>query len=367
LRIAQVSPLHESVPPRLYGGTERVVHYLTESLVDMGHEVTLFASGDSRTSARLIPPVPRSLRLAGSKDAVAPHALMMEMVLARLQEFDVVHFHTDSWHLPFARRAPVPCLTTMHGRLDLPELAPLFWEFREHPLISISDAQRAPLAWANWMATVYHGLPADLLPFRPGPGQYLAFTGRISPEKRADVAIEVALRLGIELRIAAKVDDADRAYFERVVQPLLDQPGICFVGEIDEGQKAEFLGNAMALLFPIDWPEPFGLVMIEAMSCGTPVVAIRKGSVPEVVDHGRSGLIVNPGSSAVEDLVAATRVALAMDRRIVRETFNRRFTSRRMAEDYVRVYRRLVAGRGPGISPPPSSEVAVGAEHGRNR
>jgi glycosyltransferase involved in cell wall biosynthesis len=366
LRIAQVSPLYESVPPRLYGGTERVVHFLTEALVDMGHEVTLFASGDSQTSARLIAPIDSALRLSGSKEAVAPHTLMMEMVLARIREFDIVHFHTDCWHLPLARRLPIPSLTTLHGRLDLPELAPLFWEFRDHPAVSISDAQRAPLAWAKWMATVYHGLPPDLLPFGRGRGHYLAFVGRISPEKRLHVAIEVAVRLGIELRIAAKVDDADRSYFESMIRPLLDQPGITFIGEINDRQKADFLGNAMALLFPIDWPEPFGLVMIEAMSCGTPVVAVRRGSVPEVVDHGRSGLIVNQSSHVVDDLAAATLEALRMNRRVVRETFDRRFTSRRMAEDYLRVYRRLIAGRGLGISPA-SIEVAVGAEHGRNR
>jgi glycosyltransferase involved in cell wall biosynthesis len=367
LRIAQVSPLYESVPPLSYGGTERVAHFLTEELVAMGHDVTLFASGDSITRARLIAPVPRALRLAGCKDFVSPNVLLLEAVLTKAREFDLIHFHTDNWHFPFARRLPVPCLTTAHGRLDLPELVPLFREFKELPMISISDAQREPLPSVNWAATVYHGLPPHLLPlvpFNPGPGQYLAFTGRISPEKRPDLAIEIARRAGLELRIAAKVDAADREYFEKVIRPLLGQPGITWVGEIGDREKRAFLGNALALLFPIDWPEPFGLVMIEAMSCGTPVIAFCRGSVPEVIDHGLSGLIVHHVDQAVEAVVEAAR----MSREIVRETFEARFTSSRMAEDYVRVYRRLcgveaggrVLGNGPALRP-------VGAEHGRNR
>jgi glycosyltransferase involved in cell wall biosynthesis len=364
LRIAQVSPLHESVPPRLYGGTERIVHYLTEELVRLGNEVTLFASGDSQTSGRLISMAPQALRLCGCKDGTAPHVLMLEQVLIRAHEFDIVHFHTDWLHLPFGRRMGIPSLTTLHGRLDLPELRPLFWEYRESPLVSISDAQREPVGWANWVGTVYHGLPMGLLPFHPGAGRYLAFTGRISPEKRPDLAIEIARRAGIELRIAAKVDAADRDYFEQVVRPLLHGPGVQFIGEIGEEQKREFLGNALALLFPIDWPEPFGLVMIEAMSCGTPVVAMRRGSVPEVVDHGQSGLIVH---SADEALAAVHQIASGRgpSRELVHETFVRRFTSRRMAEDYLRVYRRLcglprIFGNGAALRP-------VGAEHGRNR
>lgn len=395
VRIAQVSPLHERVPPRLYGGTERIVHYLTEELVAMGHEVTLFASGDSVTTGRLIAPVPEALRLCGCRDPIPPHILELEQVLARLHQFDIVHFHTDSWHLPFARRLGVPNVTTAHGRLDLPEVGALLWEFREQAMLSISDSQRSPVAWANWEATVYHGLPPRLYPFNPEPyghrGGYLAFTGRIAPEKRPDLAIEIARRAGIHLKIAAKVDAADRAYFEHVVRPMLSAPGVEFIGEIGDSQKSEFLGNAMALLFPIDWPEPFGLVMIEAMSCGTPVIATRRGSVPEVIDHGRSGFIVDSVDEAVEAVWAIARQSnggagmragesrwhedkfhLPGGRHGVRETFEARFTARRMAEDYLNVYRRLCGSlpeahlsdeQGPEVP----GAVAVGVEHGRNR
>jgi len=338
MRIAQVAPLAEAVPPLLYGGTERIVSYLTEELVALGHEVTLFASGDSRTTAQLEAVVPRALRLDASvRDVIAPHILMLSRLQERLGEFDVVHFHTDYLQLPLMRSAGVPFLTTLHGRLDLPELAPLMRAFPEAPFVSISDAQRRPLPFAHWAGTVHHGLPAALLPFSPRDRGYLAFLGRISPEKGPDAAIRIARATGLPLRIAAKVDNADRAYFEAVVRPLLDQPGVEFIGEIDEMQKAEFLGGAAALLFPIQWPEPFGLVMIEAMACGTPVVAFNRGSVPEVVEEGVSGFVVEDETSAL----AALRRIGAIDRAAVRRAFEARFTARRMAEDYLALYRRL--------------------------
>ncbi|HLT25408.1 MAG TPA: glycosyltransferase family 4 protein [Zeimonas sp.] len=338
MKIAQIAPLYESVPPHAYGGTERVVSYLTEELVRQGHEVTLFASGDSSTRARLVPGCRRSLRLdAGCLDPLAHHLLMLENVFQRASSFDVVHFHVDYLHFPFARRARIPHVATLHGRLDLPELRPLFDEYREMPLVSISDAQRRPLAAANWMATVHHGLPAERFRFHPDGGDYLAFLGRISPEKRVDRAIAIARAAGLPLRIAAKVDRADREYFENVIEPLLEQPGIEYLGEIGDEQKSEFLGNARALLFPIDWPEPFGLVMIEAMACGTPVVAWRNGSVPEVVDEGVTGFIVQSRDEAV----AAVRRAGSLDRARCREVFEERFTAQRMARDYLRLYERL--------------------------
>ncbi len=287
MRIAQVAPLYESVPPKYYGGTERIVSYLTEELVRQGHDVTLFASGDSVTAAQLVPACPSSLRLDRScEDQLAHHVLMLEHVVQRAAEFDVLHFHVDYLHFPFSRRQPTPHVTTLHGRLDIPDLVPLYREFNGVPLVSISDAQREPLPWANWLATVYHGLPPDLYRFRGEPGGYLAFLGRISPEKRVDRAIEIAQRVRMPLRIAAKIDAVDQAYFEREIEPLLDDPLVEYVGEIGETEKDEFLGNAQALLFPIDWPEPFGLVMIEALACGTPVIAYRHGSVPEVLDDG---------------------------------------------------------------------------------
>jgi glycosyltransferase involved in cell wall biosynthesis len=338
MRIAQVAPLFESVPPRLYGGTERVVSYLTEALVRMGHEVTLFASGDSSTRARLAACVPRSLRLDGRSHLhLVPHLLEMEEVFRRHADFDVMHFHTDPVHFPFARRYPTPHVTTFHGRLDIPELAELMHEYQDLPVISISDAQRAPLPGARWQGTVHHGLPQDLLHFHPGPGRYLAFLGRISPEKRCDRAIEIARRLGQPLRIAAKVDAADKEYFVERIRPLLSHPLIEFVGEIGEREKDEFLGNATALLCPIDWPEPFGLVMIEAMACGTPVIAFRAGSVPEVVEPGVTGFVV-------DDMDMAARATLAagqLDRRRCRHRFEQRFSAERMAREYVAVYARL--------------------------
>ncbi len=338
MRIAQVAPLYESVPPRYYGGTERVVSYLTEELVRQGHDVTLFASGDSTTEARLVAGCRRSLRLDRTCfDPLAYHMLMLEQVFQRAGAFDIVHFHVDYLHFPVTRRRRIAHLTTLHGRLDPPELRPLYEEFREMPVASISDAQRAPLPRLNWQATVHHGVPAERYRFHGARGDYLAFLGRISPEKGVDRAIDIARRVGMPLRIAAKVDRQDNEYFENVIEPLLDEPGIEFVGEIGDDDKSEFLGNAHALLFPIDWPEPFGLVMIEAMACGTPVVAYRHGSVPEVIEHGRTGFIVERRDEAI----AAVRRVSALSRERCREAFERRFTARRMARDYLHLYERL--------------------------
>jgi glycosyltransferase involved in cell wall biosynthesis len=340
LRIAQVAPLSESVPPQLYGGTERVVAYLTDELVRQGHQVTLFASGDSRTRAQLVPVWPRALRLGGEPgDFLMHHLLMVEVVARRAREFDVLHFHIAHIHESVARRLATPHVTTLHGRLDLPGVAAFYREVPDVPLISISDAQRVPLPEGNWVRTVHHGLPPDLLPFHAEPDRYLAFLGRISPEKRVDRAIAIAKACGVPLRIAAKVDPADRDYFEREIAPLLDHPLVEFAGEIGEAQKAAFLGHARALLFPIDWPEPFGLVMIEAMACGTPMSAFRGGSVEEIVDDGISGFVVED----IDAAAAAVGRIDAVDRRGCRRTFERRFTDERMAADYVRVYEEAIA------------------------
>jgi glycosyltransferase involved in cell wall biosynthesis len=349
MRIAQVSPLYESVPPSHYGGTERVVSYLTEELVRQGHEVTLFASGDSRTSARLVPGCAQALRLHPQfQDPIVPHLIMIERAaaMARAGAFDVIHFHTDYHSFPQVRQSTVPCVTTIHGRLDLPDLGPLYREFRDVPVVSISDFQRRPQPWANWVATVHHGLPLDLYRFvgQQRRGAYVAFIGRVSREKRLDLAIQIARLARVELLIAAKVDKADREYFEREIRPLLGEPGARFIGEIGDREKNEFLGNALAMLFPIDWPEPFGLVMIESMACGTPVIAFPRGSVPEVIDHGVTGLIVN----SVEEAAAALGHADSMDRRACRARFEERFISARMARDYLRVYERMMAV-GPGM------------------
>ncbi|MBP7148851.1 MAG: glycosyltransferase family 4 protein [Acidobacteria bacterium] len=344
MRIAQVSPLYESVPPRLYGGTERVVSWLTEALIDAGHEVTLFASGDSRTRARLVPACERALRLdERCALPLAHHMLQLEQVFSRLRDFDVVHFHADFLHFPLSRRHEFAHVTTLHGRLDIPDLAPLYDEYDDMPVVSISDAQRRPLPAAHWVGTVHHGLPPDLFRIGRGAGGYLAFLGRISPEKRADRAIEIARRIGMPLRIAAKVDRADQEYFAREIQPLLDDPLVDFVGEIHDGDKQEFLGEAAALLFPIDWPEPFGLVMIEALACGTPVVAYRHGSVAEIVEDGVSGFVVDDLDAAVR----GTRRALELDRAACRAAFERRFTAARMARDYFAVYRNLTRATAP--------------------
>ena len=337
MKIAQVAPLIESVPPKLYGGTERVVCHLVDELVRQGHDVTLFASGDSRTSARLVPGSARALRLGRCQDAIAPHVYMLEQVLKHGAEFDVVHFHVAPLHFSIARRCCPAHLTTLHGRLDIPELQPLFNEFSELPCVSISDAQRAPLPRANWIGTVPHGLPPDLLRFQSRPGSYLAFLGRISPEKRVDRAIAIAKASRQPLRIAAKVDPADAAYFAREIEPLLDDPLVDYIGEIGEGEKSEFLGNASALLFPIDWPEPFGLVMIESLACGTPVIAFRGGSVPEVLEDGVSGFIVD----SVDEAVAAVARLNRLDRRLCRQRFEARFSVARMAASYVELYERV--------------------------
>jgi glycosyltransferase involved in cell wall biosynthesis len=340
VRIAQVAPLYESVPPQLYGGTERVVSWLTEELVRQGHDVTLFATGDSVTKARLVATVPRALRLdAGCLDQLAPHLLLLEEVFRHRGEFDVVHFHCDYLHFPLSRRHRQPHVTTLHGRLDIPELPRLYREYAGEPVVSISEAQRRPLPWLNWQGTVYHGMPRDLHRFHDGPGQYLAFLGRVSPEKGIDRAVEIARRLDMPLKVAAKVDRADRDYFKDEIQPLLKRsaPLVEFVGEVGGQAKDEFLGNAIALLFPIDWPEPFGLVMIEAMACGTPVIAFRRGSVPEVMGDGVTGFVVDD----IDGAVTAVGHVGELHRRRCREVFERRFSDERMARDYVAVYRRL--------------------------
>jgi len=338
MRIAQVAPLIESVPPKHYGGTERIVSYLTEELVRAGHDVTLFASGDSVTNARLIAACQRSLRKnERCKDPVAREVLLLDHVIEYVNEFDLIHFHTGYLHFPVSRYLPVPHVTTLHGRLDFPDVISVFDRFRNEPLISISNAQRRPLPWANWHSTIYHGLPKELFTFQPNQGDYLAFLGRISPEKGADQAIEIAKRVSMPLKIAAKVDRADRRYFKREIEPLLTQSHVEWVGEISDRQKNEFLGNAYALLFPIDWPEPFGLVMIEAMACGTPVIAYDRGSVPEVMEDGVTGFIVNEIEQAVE---AVDRVR-DLSRAGCRGVFEKRFTASRMASDYVDAFVRL--------------------------
>ena len=341
MRIAQISPLMEAVPPKLYGGTERIVAYLTDALVAMGHEVTLFASGDSITAATLAAAWPQALRLDPTiRDHVAPLMAMLETVAQRAGEFDVIHLHCDYLGYSALRRVGTPFLATLHGRLDLPELKPLYTVFSDVPVVSISDAQRAPLPQAHYISTVPHGLPERLLLPGDGDGGYLAFLGRISPEKAPDRAIRIAALAGMKLKIAAKVDRVDQEYFKEQIEPLLVLPHVEFVGEITEAQKSEFLGNAAGLLFPIAWREPFGLAMIEAMACGTPVVAMRNGSVPEVVDDGVTGFIV---ASEPEAASAARRLHL-LDRARIRQVFEERFTAERMAEDYLALYRRLVAG-----------------------
>jgi glycosyltransferase involved in cell wall biosynthesis len=340
MKIAQIAPLIESVPPRLYGGTERVVSYLTEDLVAQGHQVTLFASGDSITAADLVPCCTQALRLDTAVSDVVPYyMLMLDKVRSRAAEFDVLHFHIDHFHFPIFRHLPIPSLTTLHGRQDHRDCLPFFAGFSDMPLISISEAQRAPLPHANFVATIHHGIPQNLheANYRP-TGGYLAFVGRITPEKGPVDAIRIAQSLGIPLKIAAKVDKVDEAYFREVVQPMLSTEGVEFIGEINEKDKGPFLQDAIALLFPICWPEPFGLVMIEAMACGTPVLAYRAGAVPEVIDEGVTGMIVDNIDQAC---IASVQVA-ALDRHKVRRRFEERFTARRMANDYVRVYRGLV-------------------------
>ena len=342
MKIAQVAPLWESVPPKLYGGTERIVSYITEELVRMGHDVTLFASGDSETAARLEAVCPQALRLnTGIFNRDAPMIILQERSLGATGDFDVIHSHLDFLGFPLARRNPLPVVTTLHGRLDLPELQPVFREYADMPLVSISDAQRQPLPWANWHATIYHGLPRNLYSFHPQPQQYLAFLGRISPEKRPDHAIEVAKRTGIPLRMAAKVDPADLQYYLAEIEPLLDHPLIEFIGEISDEEKDNFLGNALALVCPYDWPEPFGLVLIEALACGTPVLAYRRGSIPEIIDNGVTGFV----SENLSEMAEAVGRLTEIDRRRCRDAFEERFTADRMARNYVALYKRIIEDR----------------------
>jgi glycosyltransferase involved in cell wall biosynthesis len=339
MRIAQVAPLYESVPPQAYGGTERVVSVLTEELVAMGHEVTLFASGDSVTSANLVAVCPRSLRLDPEcHDTLAWHQLELATLARQHASFDVLHFHVDYLHFGLSRALDLPQLTTLHGRLDLPELGPLYEEFSDMPVVSISYDQRKPLPRANWLATVYHGLSIGPEHFNPSPEDYLVFVGRISREKRPDRAVEIANALGMKLKVAAKVDESDRAYYDEEIAPLFANPLVEYLGELDEAHKLELMGKSRALLMPIDWPEPFGLVAIEAMACGTPVLAFRRGSMPEVIDEGVTGLLVEDMPGAI----AATPRLIELPREQVRATFERRFSARGMAESYVRAYESVV-------------------------
>jgi glycosyltransferase involved in cell wall biosynthesis len=338
MRIAQISPLTEAVPPKLYGGTERVISWLTEELVSLGHDVTLFASGDSLTTATLAPMWPRALRLDGSvRDPNALHMMMVEQVCRRADEFDILHFHLDYYPFSLMSRQRIPFITTLHGRLDLPEHQPVFETFSSIPLVSISNSQRRPVHKATWVDTVYHGLPKGLLAPKSKTPSYLAFLGRISPEKRVDRAIHIAERCGLPLKIAAKVDPADIDYFNADIRPLLEKPHVEFIGEISDAEKSDFLSGAVALIVPIDWPEPFGLVMIEAMACGTPVVAYNRGAAPEIVEDGVTGFVVEDETSAVG---AIKNIGL-ISRAKVREQFEQRFTSNRMALDYLSAYRKV--------------------------
>jgi glycosyltransferase involved in cell wall biosynthesis len=331
------------VPPKLYGGTERVVSYITEELERRGHRVTLFASGDSQTSAHLVPGCPKALRIAGSTDLASPlHLAMLARIFNTASErFDIIHSHVDYWSFPFSRLTNVPIVSTMHGRLDLSDLHPVYKQFSDAPVVSISDAQRTPLPNMNWIATVHHGMPRNLLRFHEQPDRYLAFIGRISPEKGIDVAIGVSLAANIPLKIAAKVDPVDQDYFVKVIEPKMKHPLIEFIGEIDDSQKSDFLGNAYALLFSIDWPEPFGLAMIESLACGTPVIARPCGSVREIVRHGVTGLI----AADFDSLVDATRRISSISRETCRREFEERFTSQVMVEKYERIYHNLLAER----------------------
>ena len=355
MRIAQVAPLTEAVPPKFYGGTERVVHWLTEELVALGNDVTLFASGDSRTSAKLDPMWPRALRLDGSvRDPNALHMVMLERVRQKCdnEEFDILHFHLDYYPFSLFSRQPTPFLTTLHGRLDLPEHQPVFTTFASAPVVSISSTQRRPVPQANWLATIHHGLPENLLTPRAVTPQYLAVLGRIAPEKGVDRAIRIAIRCGIPLKIAAKVDRADQEYYDGVIRPMTEHPLVDYIGEIGDHEKPDFLSGALGLLLPIDWPEPFGLVMIEAMACGTPVIAYNRGSVSEIIDEGLTGMVVEDESSAV----AAVRELPRLDRGKVRKQFEARFTARRMALDYLAAYRQLMERAEPRIKLVSSAE-----------
>ena len=342
MKIAQVAPLYESVPPKLYGGTERVVHYLTEELVNQGHQVTLFASGDSQTNAELVWHIKEALRLNPNVvDPIAHHIVQLQEVLERIDEFDIIHFHTDYIHFPFTEHISLPHLTTLHGRLDLPDLQYVYNKFSQQPVVSISNNQRKALPQANFVETVYHGLFPYLYKAGKGDGNYLAFLGRISPEKGLIRAIEIAKAVGTKLKIAAKIDKADVEYYEKEIKHLLDHPLIEFIGEINEGQKCEFLGNAKAFLFPINWCEPFGMVLIESMACGTPIIAHGMGSVPEIIKHGENGFIIN----SVEEAVSIINNLDSFDRKKVRKIFDERFTAKRMAKDYVKVYEKLISNK----------------------
>jgi glycosyltransferase involved in cell wall biosynthesis len=358
LRIAQLAPLFERVPPRLYGGTERMVSFITEELVNRGHDVTLFASGDSQTSARLAPCCDEALRLRGKPELAASLHLGMlgDVYETGRERFDIIHSHIDYWTLPFLRVTGMPTVSTMHGRMDNEELYPVYQRFREAPLVSISDSQRLPLPNMNWVDTIYHGLPRDLLKFNAKPGRYLAFIGRIAPEKRPDLAIEIARLSGVPLKIAAKVDVADRDYFETAIKPLIQPPHVEYIGEINDAEKSEFLGGARALLFPIDWPEPFGLAMVEALACGTPVIARPCGSVPEVMKPGVSGFV----SSELDELVAAVDKIDSISRERCRRYFEERFTTELMVERYEQLYERLIDSNeiGPEV---PLDEVSAAA------
>ncbi len=348
MRIAQIAPLYESVPPKLYGGTERVVSYLTEELVRLGHEVTLFASGDSVTAARLVAACPRALwQTPDCHETLPHHVRLMELVFQDVSRFDILHFHCDYLHFPLLRRQPCSSVTTLHGAVHRPDLGPLLAEYAEAPLVSISDNQRRPVPEANWRATVYHGLPRDLFTYRRQAGDYLALLGRMSPEKGVDRAIEIARRAKMKLKIAAKIYPEERAYFHNHIEPLLRQSReyVQYIGEVGGREKDEFLGNARALLFPIDWPEPFGLVMIEALACGTPVIAWRNGSVPEVIADGVTGFIVD----SIDEAVQAIGHLPSLNRGDCRRAFEERFDAARMARDYVDVYRRLVRNGSAGL------------------
>ena len=355
MRIAQVAPLTEAVPPRLYGGTERVVYWLTEELVAQGHDVTLFASGDSRTSGKLDATWPKALRLDGSvRDPNALHMLMLERVRQKCddEEFDFLHFHLDYYPFSLFARQPTPFVTTLHGRLDLPEHQPVFKTFSKIPLVSISNAQRRPVPQANFISTIHHGLPENLLTPQAVKPSYLAVLGRIAPEKGVDRAIRIAIRCGIPLKIAAKVDRTDQEYYDSLIKPMMDHPLVEFIGEIGDHEKADFLSGAIGLLLPIDWPEPFGLVMIEAMACGTPVIAYNRGSVPEIIEDGKTGFIVEDEISAVADV---GRLA-ELDRQAIRKHFEERFTARRMAQDYVKTYQGMIDAVAPRMKLVSSAE-----------
>lgn len=349
MKIAQISPLYESVPPKMYGGTERVVAYLTDALVAQGHEVTLFASGDSETSATLVPICKNSLRLDPSCiDQMAYHTIQLKAVKDRAHEFDIIHFHTDYLHFPVSEHFTTPYITTLHGRLNMPELTMIYDAFDGQPVVSISYHQRLPLPQACWVSNIYHGLPKSTLKFGKGEGGYVAFLGRISPEKRVDRAIEIAIANNKKIKIAAKVDKADQDYFEKDIKHLLEHPLVEFIGEINETQKSDFLGQAECLLFPIDWPEPFGLAMIEAMACGTPVIAFRNGSVPEVLKDGISGYIVN----SIPEAIDALKLIPQLSRKAIRKEFEINFSAERMAKDYVDIYKKLIAeANGKNITP----------------